>query len=285
MDKTREGAELPDFEPGEVKAPAKKSRSRLLAIAGGGLALACICLVGIVALGGSDDNTAEPAAQALAEVEATDEPVEEAAELAGAPTEEPGPTGTPEPTETPEPTATPRPTATQEPTATPDPNFLAAGTYLVAEEIQPGLYVGNAGEGFFGSCYWARLADLTGSLDSLLANDNANGQYYVQVLESDEALETDCDLRFLPELPAASATFPAVIAPGAYLVGIDVQPGRYRGEGGDDFMESCYWARLSSFTGDLGSILANNNATGQFFIDVQPGDFGLETDCELELVE
>jgi len=119
----------------------------------------------------------------------------------------------------------------------------------------------------------------------LLANDNATGQYYIQVLESDEALETACDLVYLPELPTPPATFPTQLPIGSYLVGIDIQPGRYRGEGGADFMESCYWARLSGFSGSLGEIIANDNSTGQFFIDVQPGDVGLETDCELELVQ
>jgi hypothetical protein len=41
---------------------------------------------------------------------------------------------------------------------------------------------------------WARLSDVRGEISSIIANDNAIGQYYVQVTPSDFALETACDL-------------------------------------------------------------------------------------------
>jgi len=134
-------------------------------------------------------------------------------------------------------------------------------------------------------CYWARLSGLGGGLDEILANDNSIGRFYVEVLNTDAALETACALTRLPLLPAPPETFPDVLRPGMYLVGIDIAPGRYRGVAGEGFLESCYWARLGDARGELESILANDNASGQFYIEVAATDFALRTACNLELVE
>lgn len=263
---------------------------RLLLIGVGGLVFLCVCMIGLAALSGDDEDGEATAVveQDVQEVIAGEENDEEPAEVAEAtaePTSTALPTETPPPTETPEPTATPVPTATPEPTATTNPNLVVAGTHLVGTDIEPGLYRGEAGPGLFDSCYWARLSDLSGDLDSILANENSIGQFCVEVMASDTALEVNCQMVRLDPLPEATGEFPTSIGPGMYLVGIDIQPGRYRGEAGADVMDSCYWSRLSNFSGDMGSILANDNSTGQYFVAVQPGDYGLSTACELELVE
>lgn len=77
----------------------------------------------------------------------------------------------------PQATNTPAPTATSE-----IEGLVKEGTHLVGTDIQPGIYVGMADEGILNSCYWARLSNLTGSND-ILANDNAQGLYYVTPLK------------------------------------------------------------------------------------------------------
>jgi hypothetical protein len=128
------------------------------------------------------------------------------------------------------------------------------------------------------------LKDLAGTLDSILANDNAEGQFYVQVSETDQALETRCDLRFLRVLPEIATVFPDKIEPGMYLVGIEIQPGTYRGQAGTEFSDSCYWQRLRNLSGSFGAIIANDNATGQFYVKVSQTDVALSTRCELARV-
>jgi len=183
-------------------------------------------------------------------------------------------------TDTPRPTHTPRPTNTPEPTA--DPDLINPGTYLVGTDIQPGLYKGMAGEDSSSSCYWKRLSSFSGD-DTIIDNDNAIGSYYVEVLESDFALETHCPLRLIHELIPVEE-FPTQIEPGVYLVGIDIGPGMYRGEAGTDLDASCYWKRLSSFSGD-DTIIDNDNAIGQYYVEVLESDYALETHCNLELVK
>jgi len=162
------------------------------------------------------------------------------------------------------------------------PQAIAPGTYLTGVDIQPGIYKGQAGTDIGDSCYWSRLKDVSGSMDALMANDNNIGQFYVEVVDGDFALETACELVLLREIPAPPAEFPQTIQPGMYLVGVDIQPGTYRGQAGADILDSCYWARLRDVRGGFDGIIANDNASGQYYVEVQQGDFALATACELE---
>lgn len=230
--------------------------------------LLCLCSVPI-AIFSPSTPTSITNATSVANAESTLPPVS---------TEKPADVATFAPTNTPVPTSTPLPTET------PNPNLVNPGTYLVGVDIQPGIYKGNAGAGLFSSCYWERLKDLTGTFDSILANDNSIGQFYVEVKSSDYALKTDCELVRLDPIPEHTGEYPQVILAGTYLVGYDIQPGTYKGQAGSDVGGSCYWERLRSVAGDFDSIIANDNATGQFYVQVLASDFALKTACQLEWV-
>lgn len=174
---------------------------------------------------------------------------------------------------TPVPTKTDSPKPTKEPTATPNPNLIRSGTYLVNDEIKPGIYTGN------GNCYWERLKDLSGTFDAIVANNNTDGQFYVEVMDSDKAFSIDCDAILLEDTTDTVNVFPNTFTSGQYLVGRDIAPGIYRGEG------SCYWERQKDVAGGFDSIIANGNSEGQFYVEVKNGDFALSTDCEIVSLE
>lgn len=188
------------------------------------------------------------------------------------------------PTNTLAPTNTPEPINTPIPSATPNLNLVSAGTYLVGVDIQPGFYKGVTGGDILDSCYWARLSDLSGSVSGILANDNSIGQFYVEIKQTDYAFETGCRMERLENLPEPISEFPTKIAPGTYLVGREIQPGIYKGQAGSDILESCYWVRLSNVAGEFDAILANDNAVGQYYVQVSQSDFAVTTACELEWV-
>ena len=71
---------------------------------------------------------------------------------------------------------------------------IGPGTYIVGRDIAPGTYRGKAGSDVLDSCYWARLSGLSGDFDDIIANENANGSYYMTVASTDFALTTGCDL-------------------------------------------------------------------------------------------
>ena len=209
-----------------------------------------------------------------------------AATATSAPTATSLPSDTPVPTDTPAPTtATPEPTDTQAPTATPTPKVgFSTGTYAVGREIKPGLYVGIAGEGVLDSCYWGRLKDVSGSSDEIIANANAVGQFYIEVLGSDRYLETSCEIIPITAWSAPSELI-ANLEPGTYLVGQDISAGTYQGQAGEGVLDSCYRERLSGLTGEFRHIIANDNAKGSFYVKVLPSGHALTTSCALVRVE
>ena len=207
------------------------------------------------------------------------------------PTWTPASTFTPEPTSTPTltplPTVTPTPTVTStpEPTSTPAPKpGLGPGTYQVGTDIQPEIHVGKAGTGILDSCYWERLSGVSGEFSDIIANDNATGQFYVEILPTDKYFKVDCDIIPLDDWPAPAEPL-SEIAPGTYLIGRDITAGTYRGETGTGTLDSCYWERLSRVSGEFDDLIANDNATGQFFVSVKNTDYALTTSCALKSVE
>jgi hypothetical protein len=251
--------------------PKNPSRRVLFIIIGGGILLFCICGIILASFIPTDDPTPAPVADSVAD---TPEPTTIIVENGDA-----LPTFAPTSTDTPQPT--PIPTSTTVPTGTPDPNLVRQGTYLVNVDIEPGIYRGFAGVGIFSSCYWERLEDLSGELSAIIANENAEGQFYIEVAEDDFAFHVGCDVWHLDTLPEPVADFPDEIDVGMYLVGIDIQPGLYQGAAGDSILESCYWQRMRDLKGTLGSIIANDNSTGQYYIQVAASDFALQSSCPL----
>ncbi|MHC1559559.1 flagellar basal body-associated FliL family protein [Actinomycetospora sp. C-140] len=75
--------------------------------------------------------------------------------------------------------------------------------------------------------------------------------------------------------PASASTAPAAgssFSSGTYEVGTEIEPGTYRTSGSD----FCYWSRLNSNDGELGSINANGFADGPSSMSVKAGDKYIE---------
>ena len=159
-----------------------------------------------------------------------------------------------------------------------------AGTHKVGDDIAPGLYVGKAGIDSLDSCYWARLSGASGDFDDLLANENAIGQFYIDVQPSDEYLQVNCFVMHIDDWPVPAQPL-TVLEPGTYIVGRDIIPGIYAGRTGTNAFDSCYWARLSGASGDFDDLLANENAIGQFYIDVRPSDKYLQVSCPVTHID
>jgi hypothetical protein len=174
--------------------------------------------------------------------------------------------------------------STATPSPTPDPNAIQPGTYLIGTDIQPGLYRGAAEKSVEGHCSWARLKNLQQDQEAKLGEGFELAQYYVEIKESDYAFKTDCQMTRLDSLPVHAGEYPELIQPGDYLVGSDIRPGTYRQSPGSDKSSSCYWARLMDFTGDTGTIIANDIQTGQVMIQIVSSDYGFSTSCEMEWI-
>jgi len=150
----------------------------------------------------------------------------------------------------------------------PNPNF-GDGTHRIGQDIQAGTYRTRKGSA---GCYYARLSGFSGGLEEILANDNTSDPAVVTILETDAGFESKRCGTWTQDLsPVTQST--TSFEDGAYIVGTDIEPGTYRSSGGS----GCYFSRLSGFTHDLGTILANNVTDEPAIVEIAPTDAGFES--------
>jgi hypothetical protein len=153
-----------------------------------------------------------------------------------------------------------------------------SGVYLVGRDIQPGLYQGQ-GE----RCYWERLSGLAWTYEDIIDNDRSDGQFYVDIQQSDLAFYLrSCGIMPVSEVPAPSE-FPTHLEPGMYLVGRDIEAGVYEGVGEEG---SCYWQRRENFGGGQEGLIDSAAPEGAFQVRIEPTDFLFRLHwCSVDLVE
>ena len=189
----------------------------------------------------------------------------------------PAPTPTPTSTPAPTPTSTPAPTPTSTPTPTqtyaPTGGF-GNGTWMVATDIDPGIYV-SAGfsTGSFG-CFWQRLSGLGGTPEEDIAVAFTDHRSIVEIPASDAAFKSEGCAPWVPLADAISEI--SSVPDGTWLVGEEVTPGRYVAPGGED----CYWERLSDFSGEIDGVVSNYFGPGRQEVEIETSDVGFQTlDC------
>jgi TM2 domain-containing membrane protein YozV len=144
-----------------------------------------------------------------------------------------------------------------------------SGTYLVGSKMPAGKYISENS----GSCYWERKSGTTGSLDEILANDNTSSQVIVDILATDIAFKNNGCTAF--KAYTAPATQLATFSDGVYVVGEQIEAGTYSSSGSS----GCYWSRSSDATGDLGTILSNENANGSAIVTLSAGEIFKSIRC------
>ena len=108
------------------------------------------------------------------------------------------------------------------------------------------------------------LAEAFGSSKTVVDIDGGTGVY-----------DSDSDLSLSdPSSSPSSSSEPATsFGDGTHRVGSDIQAGTYRNSG----TTSCYWARLSGFSGTTDSILANANPDGQAIVTISDSDTAFQS--------
>jgi len=151
------------------------------------------------------------------------------------------------------------------------PSFASfgAGTYQVGANIQPGTYRTRVGSP---NCYWERLKNFTGGLNSILANNNTNAPAIVTIRPTDAGFNSQGCGTWTKDLSAITASRTSFGA-GAYIAGTDIESGTYRNSGGNN----CYYERLRDFTGGMNSIIANGNTNNPTIVTIAPTDAGFQS--------
>jgi hypothetical protein len=138
-------------------------------------------------------------------------------------------------------------------------SFDGSGTYRVGRDVAPGTYRSLGGS----DCYWARLNSISGGLESVVVVDSPQGPTLVRIKRTDKVFETSGCARWTSNL-ARITRRKTRFGPGAFLVGVDIAPGRYRARGGP----GCYWARVRSFTGEIASVISADRETGTAIVRI-----------------
>jgi hypothetical protein len=127
---------------------------------------------------------------------------------------------------------------------------FGGGTKRVGVDISPGTYRTRAA---VSDCYWERLSGFSGNLSAIIANDFSSGFQVVTIKSTDKGFNSSRCGKWSSNLSRVTSSMTS-FGQGTFIVNTDMKPGTYRSSKGG----SCYWARLSAFTGTLSAIKANH---------------------------
>ena len=148
------------------------------------------------------------------------------------------------------------------------------GMYKIGTDMDAGEYLLSTS----GSGYFQVAKDSTGAFDSIVCNGNFDGTSYVTVSDGQYLTLTRCAAVSATDAPKAD-TSSGTLSDGMYKVGFDLPAGEYKitsAQGG-------YTQVSTDSTHDFGSIVTNDNFTGDKYITVSDGQYLTLTRCTLML--
>lgn len=144
---------------------------------------------------------------------------------------------------------------------TPEDNSIKAGMYKIGKDLPAGEYV------IVSNGYMEVAKDSSGTLDSIICNDNIQNRSIITV-EEGQYLTFDGKMYSIDKAPKVEAKDNKLPA-GIYKVGVDVQPGEYKIiANGEGYVEV---AKDSSHS--LDSIVSNDNFEGEKYITIKVGQY------------
>lgn len=140
----------------------------------------------------------------------------------------------------------------------------ADGMYKVGADIPAGEYILDP----YATAYYQVASDSTGTLESIVSNDNFSGTRYITVSEGQYLTLTGCTA-----YPASYVSDGTIkndnLSGGMYKVGVDIEAGEYKvtpeGDG--------YYEVDSSSAGTLDVIVANENFDSDVYVTVSDGQY------------
>ena len=160
------------------------------------------------------------------------------------------------------------------PTTGPKATEFGGGAWIVGVDIAPGRYRSSGR----GDCFWRRLGGFGGT-PSESQRGSFGGIETVDIVATDVGFASwdGCGSWSPAPTHGPRAT---EFGSGAWIVGVDIAPGKYRSSGGDG-VGYCSWSRLSAFDGDFYSAieLGGGRAGQSVTIDATDVGFGAHTSC------
>lgn len=144
---------------------------------------------------------------------------------------------------------------------------IKAGTYKIGVDLPAGEYV------FFakGMGYIEVASDSTGSLDSIISNDNVSGHTYITVNDGEYLKLRSGEAYAVADAPSVVPT-DGIYKDGTYIVGKDIPAGEYKVTVNSNIGMG-YIEVSSDSRGALNSIITNDNLMEDSYITVQDGQY------------
>ena len=146
-----------------------------------------------------------------------------------------------------------------------DENKIKAGSYKVGQDIPAGEYIvisSNLG-------YVEVTKDSSGTLDSIIMNDNIQGNTIITVKDGQYVNLKSADMYAFDKAPSLKPE-DGIYKDGMYKVGVHIPAGEYKvvPDSNMGYVE----VDKDSF-GSLGSIITNDNLQAEKYITVQDGQY------------
>jgi hypothetical protein len=157
-------------------------------------------------------------------------------------------------------------------TAAKDPDGFGEGTFAVGADIKAGIYASAVPDDSV-NCYVEVSRDNTGSVDSIIHNDNLSpgSHALVQVSDGQYLKTSGCG-----DWASASATGPqsTTFTEGIFRVGNEIAPGQYTATVPSD-SSNCYYSISKDGSMGISSIVKNDNlnAGARGLITVKAGQW------------
>lgn len=148
-------------------------------------------------------------------------------------------------------------------TSTPT-TVISPGTYKVGTEIAPGEYVLMCNNNY--GAYYSINKDSTGSLGSIINNDNFAYNAIIKVQDGQYLGLSRCTLSPISEMPLIDYTKGTM-----FKIGYHLPPGEYKLQANSQY--GGYYAVLKDTSGSIYDIVANDNFQGQTYVTVQDGQY------------
>lgn len=143
-------------------------------------------------------------------------------------------------------------------------NVFKAGMYKIGSDMPAGEYVLIADR----AAYFAVTSDSSGSLESIVANDNFSSRSIITVFDGQYLELKGCKAYPFAEAPAVDQSS-STLDSGMYKVGIDLPAGEYKVESSG----MGYFEVSSNSAHDLNAIVANDNFSGSKYVSVSDGQY------------
>lgn len=143
------------------------------------------------------------------------------------------------------------------------------GMYKVGSDVPAGEYYVSANAGF--RCYFEVSSDSSGSLDSIIANDNIDTFAFITLSEGQYFTVSRGAFVGASYIEVPGVDDEGYYSEGMYRVGIDIEAGEYKVEAING--SSCYIEVSTDSTGTLDSVVTNDNFDTSMYITVSDGQY------------